>query len=128
MSEYVKVKDLVPGNVYFAGSGWRNIYLYCGRNKQKQFVWYFIGNIDAFAAAPTFDYVLDSMHYLGARQICVTTTNKKVRALTPANLKYFYANNAAVIQGLCGKTIDMHKCTQETLEYMSTAFYTRKHY
>ncbi len=126
MLEYVKAKDLVRGNVYFAGSGWRNVYLYCGRNAQRQFVWYFIGNIDTFAATPTFDYVLDSMHYLGAKQISVTTNNKKVRALTPANLKNFYANNDAVIQGLCGKTIDMHKCTPVILQYMTTIFQANK--
>lgn len=66
------------------------------------------------------------MHYFGAKQISVTTNNKKVRALTPANLKYFYANNGAVVQVLCGKTIDMHKCTQEILAYMTTAFQANK--
>lgn len=43
---YVKSKDLIPGHVYYNGNGWRNMYVYLGRDDNKKFLWYFIGNTE----------------------------------------------------------------------------------
>ena len=41
---FVSAKDLVPGELYYTGSLWRSLYLYLGRDSQKNFCWYFVGS------------------------------------------------------------------------------------
>jgi hypothetical protein len=43
-SGFVGARELVPGNLYYAGSCWRNTWVYLGRTQSKEFVWYYIGN------------------------------------------------------------------------------------
>lgn len=43
-SLFVSAKDLVPGELYYTGSLWRSLYLYLGRDSQKNFCWYFVGS------------------------------------------------------------------------------------
>lgn len=43
-SLFVSAKDLIPGELYYTGSLWRSLYLYLGRDSQKNFCWYFVGS------------------------------------------------------------------------------------
>lgn len=43
-SLFVSAKDLVPGELYYTGSLWRALFLYLGRDSQKNFCWYFVGS------------------------------------------------------------------------------------
>lgn len=45
-SEYVSVKDLIPGKLYYTGPLWRSLYCYLGRDSANNFCWSFIGNED----------------------------------------------------------------------------------
>ena len=53
MMENVKVKDLQVGHIYVTGEklvgqayeGWRATYMYLGRNKSKEFLYLFIGDL-----------------------------------------------------------------------------------
>ena len=45
-SEYVSVKDLIPGKLYYTGPLYRSLYCYLGRDSANNFCWSFIGNED----------------------------------------------------------------------------------
>ena len=67
---YVKTKDLIPGHVYYSGDGWRAIYVYLGRDEDKNFLWYFVGNVDIMKKAS---------YYAMLSKADKTKANKKVK-------------------------------------------------
>lgn len=72
---FVKAKDLVPGELYYSGSLWRSLYLYLGRDDDKNFCWYFVGNVD----------ILKENNLTVYKQRCDRLkNNKKVKKLSVA--------------------------------------------
>lgn len=67
---YVKTKDLIPGHVYYSGDGWRAMYVYLGRDEDKNFLWYFVGNVDIMKKAS---------YYAMLSKADKTIANKKVK-------------------------------------------------
>ena len=67
---FVKTKDLIPGHVYYTGDGWRAMYVYLGRDEDKNFLWYFVGNVDIMKKAS---------YYAMLSKADKTKANKKVK-------------------------------------------------
>lgn len=108
---YVKTADLVPGHVYYSGSGWRSLYLYLGRTtKKKAFVWHFIGNCD--------NMYEQGLNYILHHGIERSTSNKKVKDI--ANIRNdssaFISSEIADIERF-GCEVDITSLTQDMLDY-----------
>lgn len=86
-SSFVKVKDLVPGAIYYTGSSpWRATYMYLGRDYENNFVYAFIGSPKDLIANP-YNYISR-----GNTHVDRVKTAKKVRNYsfaTPGETGYF---------------------------------------
>lgn len=71
---YVKVKEMVPGELYYDFR--RSLYLYLGRDDCNNFCWYFVSNIDVLMRND-FDEYKSSIER--------TKSNKKVRRFADAS-------------------------------------------
>lgn len=76
-SLYVGAKELVPGEFYYTGDSWRSIYLYLGRDSEKNFCWSFVGNADLF--------ISDGLMAVRKSGIEYTKSNKKCKSLMNAD-------------------------------------------
>lgn len=69
---YVGAKELVPGELYYTGGLWRALYLYLGRDSQKRFCWYYVGNEEILMQNNISEYMDECER---------TKSNKKVKRL-----------------------------------------------
>ena len=75
-SEYIGVKQLKFGGIYYGGSdGWRNTFVYLGRMTDGNFLWFYISNDSLFLANP------DTFILVNSRNFQRTTSNKRVREI-----------------------------------------------
>lgn len=72
---YVGAKDIVPGELYYTGGLWRSLYLYLGRDSQKNFCWYFVGNENILRRNDLREYLVNCER---------TKSNKHVKKLEQA--------------------------------------------
>lgn len=91
---YVRVKDLVPGNLYYTGQCWRSTYVYLGRDKDKNFLWYFVGNEEILLRSTP-----EQLKWEAQR----TKSNKKVK-----NLAYALQDKNAYVSEETKRLISMN--------------------
>lgn len=107
-SIFVAVKDLVPGQLYYSGGCWRNIYVYLGRTSDNQFVWSFVGNERYLMTASLREVLEDSY---------CTNNNKKIRPLKDALIDknaYVCEDTQMLIQN--DFSVDVSGLTQQMLD------------
>lgn len=80
-SLYVKAQDLEEGNLYYTSQLWRALYIYLGRDKEKNFCWFFVGNeYILFKTRDINEIIKNSFRETFIR----TKTNKKCKRLFDA--------------------------------------------
>ena len=62
----------MPGELYYTGGLWRALYLYLGRDSQKRFCWYYVGNEEILMQNNISEYMDECER---------TKSNKKVKRL-----------------------------------------------
>lgn len=101
---YVKASKLVPGQLYYSGSGWRSVYIYLGRKSNKEFCWLVLSR----SMIVQHIYAIDLLGYAFS-----TKSNKRVKHITDTENE-----EAAYAQVIAQKNIeiDMTGITTELLD------------
>ena len=109
--DYVSAKDLIPGHLYYADTGYPYIFIYLGRTSIGQFLWFPVRNVVMPYKETLINYSV------------TTRSNRKVRPLEAArndpdmnNGQYFCS---VVVQDLLERgitAVDMSGITQEMLD------------
>lgn len=107
-SAYVRVKELVPGEIYYTGNGWCTIFVFLGRSTGNKFLWYNISNMGFYVTADA-EELLDRSQY--------TSCNKRVKPLSSfMNDPETYDNTVAEEVLKKRPHVDMTKIDQHMLD------------